>query len=815
MRFVTALCIVFLFITTTQAQSSPSKVTIAGKVVDDNTRDPLGFATVSAYDADEKLLEGTITAEDGTFQLKVASTVTTILVEFISYVDRRVAVRPTSVKLTVPDIGLLPNAAQLAEVQITAQKSEMQFSLDKKVFNVGQDQSSKGGSAQDILDNIPSVAVGVEGDVTLRGNGNVRILINGRPSGLVGISDASGLRSIQSSQIERVEVITNPSARYEAEGMGGIINIILKKERRGGFNGAFEVSAGAPLTLGAGANINYRQRDINFFFNYGYQQRRTLGFSNMYQEIYRPGETSVTYTDTDRDRRGIAHTLQGGMEFFITDNQTLTASLLYKPEIQNNLNETRYVFFPTQTGRRLGLEPRATDPYTLRTDDEREEETTHEYSLEYVNEIAGRDHRLSANVTYSDNVETESSFFDEDIYDDGALLAEDILLQRSANSEGQNSWRTQVDYQKPLGASVKMETGALATLRQIDNDFIVEEKIGPTFTAIPSLTNNFIYEEDVIGAYGIISREIEQWGYQLGLRTEYTGITTELITNGGTNDRDFFNFFPSAFISFKPTETTTLQASYSRRIRRPGFWELNPFFTFSDRRMQWAGNPDLNPELTDSYEVGYLKYWEKGNVGGSVYYRYTGNTIQRLQTAGQIDGEDVIFRQPFNVGTEQNIGLELNWAYTAIRKLKLDGSFNAYRFDTDGSSLTEDLSVDAWTYQGNVNARWSFWNNADFQVRTRHRGARLTLQGSRKAITMVDLGFSKDFLQDDMTLSISVRDLFNQRKRIFETDTEELYESGEFQWRARTAIATLSYRINTKKKRRTPSSGYGGGGGFG
>ena len=798
---------------------APNRI-ITGTVIDADTKAPLEFATVAVYSKrDSSLASGGITDEAGSFAMEVKGKAFYIDIEYIGYQLLQISdlefERGGSTTMALGNIEMSVGGINLDAIEVTAERSELQFALDKRVFNVGKDLSSSGGNAQDVLDNIPSVSVGVEGEVELRGSQNVRILINGRPSGLLGVGDNNGLRNIQASMIERVEVITNPSAKFEAEGMAGIINIILKKERAKGFNGAFEVTGGIPTQYGVGGNVNYRQDRFNFFVNGNYNRRTGPATGNTYQEFYNGEATNISLLTTERARNGRSTSIQAGSDYYITDNEVLTAAFLYKYGVDNNDNFVEYRDSTVRATRGNITRLRSSDfaKYILRTDDEMEEEPTLEFSLNYDKKFEQKGHTLQASFSYQNNDETESSDLREALYIDDQVAQADIFRQSSSNAEGQNQWRTQVDYAKPLENGIKIETGLLGTFRTIDNDFRVENFVDGAFVADPNLTNNFIYQEDVAAAYANYGQEFKKWSYQAGLRAEWSFISTELLNTNELNDRSYANLFPSLFGSYKIDPTNTLQASYSRRIRRPRFWDLNPFFTLTDRRNFFSGNPNLDPEFTDSYELSHLKFWTSGNIGTSVYYRRTTDLVTRILTV--VDGADnETLRRPENIGIEDNYGIELVWAYTAIKWLRLDGGLNGYRFAVDGVAADgSPLTVEANAYDIKLNARVSFWKNANLQMRGNFRSPANTVQGSRQSITSINLAASKDFLNNNMTVTLSVRDLLNNRRFRSITDTETLYAEGDFQWRPRTFTTTINYRINAKKQRKRGGYGSGDGGG--
>ena len=321
--------------------------------------------------------------------------------------------------------------------------------------------------------------------------------------------------------------------------------------------------------------------------------------------------------------------------------------------------------------------------------------------------------------------------------------------------------------------------------------------------------NDFNYDENIHAAYTQYGNRFGDFSLQLGLRGEYANISTELIQTTETNNRDNFRVFPSMFLNYELSEGNALQLSYSSRIRRPRFRDLNPFRTFSDNRNFYSGNPNLLPELSDSYEFGYLRIWEKATINAAIFYRHTTDKIQRLQT---VDDDGTTLRRPENLAIEDNIGLDLNFSYNGIKDLRISGNANFFNNKVDGTAVAPELSADAFTWFGRMTARYSFWKDADMQLRLNHRGARETTQGESDPITSVDFGLSKDVFKKNGTLTLSVRDVFNSRKRSGTTVGEDFFIQSDFQWRARTASLNFTYRINQKKSRRPSGEREAGGG---
>ncbi|MFK7936347.1 MAG: TonB-dependent receptor [Saprospiraceae bacterium] len=784
----------------------PKKVT--GIIVDANSQQPLDYATVSLYSKrDSSLVAGNITDPTGVFTIETRPGRFYLVIDFLAYQTKTIDNIELGREQSTADlgtIGIAPEAAALDEVIVTAERSTMTMSLDKRVFNVGKDLGSRGGNAAELLDNVPSVQVDVEGNVSLRGSGNVRILVDGKPSGLVGVGDTDGLRNIPANLIEKVEVITNPSARYEAEGMAGIINIILKKEQKTGINGSFDFTLGTPDQYGAAINLNYRTSKLNLFTNYGINYRKGPGESSLYSEFYKADTTFITDQFTDRIRSGLSNSIRMGADYFLNDKNILTTAFTYRVSDDNNSAVTTYRDFLNNLDNPLGV--------VVRTDDEFEDEYTLEYSLDYKRTFEREGQELTATLRYNDNTEEEGSDLRNQNFDE-TLNPNTVtdLFQRSNNKESQQNLIFQTDYVQPFGEEGKFEAGLRSSFRNIDNDYLVEELTDGIWESLPGLSNVFAYDENIHAAYLIYGNKVGKLGYQVGLRGEYSDIRTELKTTNEINPRDYTNLFPSAFLSYDLPQQNSVQVSYSRRVRRPRFWDLNPFFTFSDDRNFFSGNPDLDPEFTDSYEVSHLKYFDKGSLSSAIYYRHTTDVIERITT---LDGLGRTIRRPENLATQDDIGFEFNANYTPFKWWRLNGNFNFFRSETNGDNIDSNLQAETLTWFTRGTSRWTLWKDMDVQLRFNYRAPRETTQGESKSIYSFDLAASRDILNKKGTLTFSVRDIFNSRRRRYSQFSDDFFREGDFQWRARQFTLTLNYRLNQKKKReRGGRGGYEGGDG--
>ena len=667
------------------------------------------------------------------------------------------------------------------------------MTLDKRVFNIGKDLSSTAGNAIEVLENIPSVTVDIEGNVSLRGDEGVRILVDGKVSGLAGINSRDALRSLQADMIERIEVVTNPSVRYDAEGTAGIINIVLKKDRRNGFHGSVDLNTGYPLQYGVGINTNYRLNKVNFFVNYALNYRERLGSGSYRRDFFRPEGTFTTLQESDRNRKGLSNMIRTGAEYFLTQTDVLTFSLMYRYSDQNNESTIFYNDFGPGN-EFLGS--------SERVDNETETDPNLEYSLNYKKEFGKKDHALTANLRYFDNSETERSNIVETIRPIDVLMSQEF--QKIENKEQESNFQVQLDYVYPFNERSKFEAGTKYEQREIDNNYVVEElNENGEYENLQDYTNRFIYDEKIIAAYALFGNELGRFSYQLGLRTEYSEISTLLQETDESNSQNYLNLFPSAHLNYKLTEDDQIQVSYSRRIRRPGFWQLNPFRSFADNRNIHTGNPNLRPIYTDSYELGYLRYWENASLNFNTYYRYSTDVFQRIEI---VDSSGIAYTGPVNFAQNNSYGLELIGNVSPKKWWNVNGSLNFYRSMTDGEANEIQYNTDYITLTGRVMNKFTVQRGFDVQLSLNYRGPMDMPQGTRQAIWSADFGASKDIFNGKGTLSLSIRDMFGTRRWAFETFAEDFYTNSEFRWSTTTITLNFNYRIKQQKKRGSSES---------
>lgn len=772
-----------------------SQYSIQGRVVDE-AQEPIAFAAVVLHSLDSTFIKGKNTDLTGKFSMDAQEGEYLLKIQFLAFKDKWQKVQVSNATNNIGNIVLVPNVEILDAVEITATKSLMELNLDKRVFNVGQNLNNKGGSASDVLQNVPSVNVDVEGNVSLRGSENVRILIDGKPSGLIGASSVDALRQMQGDLIERIEVITNPSARYDAEGEVGIINIVLKKDKRVGTNAGVEISLGYPANHQISGNINHRNPWSNVFLNFGLSTRDSpgTGFSNQNFK----GDTSLNYLRyREHTRGGTGQNVRFGSDFFLNSHNTITLAVLGKLWNGQNDSKLRYIDlneFGEQTQE------------ISRISDESENRETLEFDLNYRKEFDKKGQEWTSSFKFNETNDKEIT----DIIESGALGISDIY-QFSQNTEDEQNYLAQSDFVYPFGKKGKWETGVKTNQRIVENRFQVEEldSLGAR-QALPDYTNNFSYQENISAAYTMLGNNYGSFSIQLGLRFEHSDIRTALEKTNESQTRIYRNMFPSMHSSYVLDSLNTLQISYSKRISRPRFRHLLPFFGYNDSRNIFSGNPNIQPEFTHAFELGHLRFFEKGSILSSVYYR---KSVGKIEWITDVDEDGISRRFPVNLSTQDAFGVEVNGNYDPNSKVRLTSAFNFYSAHTEGQYNTQKLesSTLSWTAKGTFQLKLP--SNWEGQSSFNFRSREVTTQGIRKAMYHVDLGFSKDILNKKGTITFSGRDIFNTRKRRSIVETDNYYEESEFQWRSRQFTLSFSYRFNQDKKKGKSSNNFNEGGG--
>jgi hypothetical protein len=818
MKFKSLCCVLAaIFITTlgySQGEDQGKQITVTGKVIDAETSEPLEFATLVLESTDDpNIVTGGITNQQGEFSVDAPSGNYNIRVEFISYRPYTLNNQSLTKDRNLGTIELTVDVAELDAVEIVGEKTTVEVRLDKKVYNLGKDLTTSGATVTDALNNVPSVTVDVEGAISLRGNENVRILINGKPSAMAGFGSTDALKQLPADAIEKVEVITSPSARYDAEGTAGILNIVLKKEKTLGFNGSVSVTTGYPATSRISANLNLRTDKFNIFTTLGHFYREPPGQAHFDNRYF--GESVFDRVTEDREmmRKDNGFNANLGMEYFLTDRSSITASVFTR--LSDEEDHTK-----NTTSRYIGSD---IDSRTLREELEKQDDKSYQISLNYTNHFNDEGHKLTADFQYSTDDETnntnidENQFFPTDQYVD---------RERVFETDVEDEYLVQVDYVLPMGEA-QFEAGYRGDFEHTENDYELARYNTETgeFDTDYGLTNVFDYEENVNAVYAQYGNKFGKFSFLLGLRLENTQLKgkvtsdltdEQLIDTLGFEfdpdfDKNYLELFPTVNLTYELGENENISLGYNRRINRPRGWFINPFPSRSSRTNIFQGNPDLNPAFADAFDLGYLKRWEDLTLTSSVYYQRETESFDRVQreTGRQTsDGIDIISTIPINLSTNQRYGGEVGLMYGGIDWLQLNGSFNLFKSKTDGEYEGVDYSADNTSWFSRLSAKVELPARVDWQTNAFYMGPRENSQTKSDGMLSVDMALSKDIMGDNATISMNVSDLLNTRKRNSYTRSYDEFgdlsftSDSEFQWRERQFTISFVYRFNQPKNGR-------------
>jgi outer membrane receptor protein involved in Fe transport len=794
-------------------QSESGKVKVSGKIIDKITSQPLEYTTITFSEVgNPSAVSGGITNGKGEFEFDVKTGVYNIKIEFISFKPLEIKNRTIDKQVNLGTFSLVEDATMLQAVEIRKEESTVEIKLDKKVYNVGQDMMVKGGTVSDVLDNVPSVSVDVEGNVSLRGNDNVRILIDGKPSGLGGINIAEALKLIPAETIDKVEVITNPSARYDAEGGGGIINIVLKKGKNLGINGTVTATVGNPDNFGVNGTVNLRTKNFNVFTTQGYSYRKGPGNSLTDTEYLDANGNPVSYLNERRNNERLRKGYNGnlGLEWYVTPSVSWTNTFAYRKSDGTNPDNVNQYFYDQN---------KFLNKKVNRFNDQSNDDKDYDFSSNFIKKFKTDGHQLSIDGSYSLSRDDDKSTID---INENDIVANSFLndQQRTGNLQNQKRMLIQADYVLPIGDQHRFEAGFRRNLTDLTTDYSVENLDSGIWTNDVLYTNVLQYREEVNALYTQFGSKINKFSYLLGLRFEDSNIEVNQFTQAIFNTKKYSNFFPSAFLTYELDDFENVSLSYSKRISRPRSRFINPFSSLSSDINQFRGNPNLDPSLTDAYDVGYLKKWNKLTFNTSMYFNRTKDAVQFVRNTEEINGTSVLVTSPINVGSEDRYGFEFTLSYSAFKWWKLNGNFNFFRnqtkgnytfVDLNGTPETIDFSNTALSWFARITSKVSLPYGIDWQTNGTYNAPQNSAQGSSEGILSMNLAFSKDILKDKGTLALNVSDVFNSRKRITETNLPSQNAYSEFQWRERQINLSFTYRFNRKKNEREKSRGENGG----
>lgn len=786
---------------------------VLGTVKDFNTKKVMEYTTVTLHKTkDSSLVTGNITNKMGEFILESVSPGNYYLsVSFIGYktfFKDSIQISPGNAEVNVGNI-FLKTSGNLKTVQVQGERDLVTLDIDKKVYDVSKNITNTGGSATDVLGNVPSVNVDVDGNISMRGSESVIVLIDGRPSGLSGSSRKAILDNIPASSIESIEIISNPSAKYDADGMSGIINIKLKKDKKQGLNGSLALSAGTRDKYNAAFGLNYRDKKFNFFTNYSYRYNNSFNYGNTINNFF--GIDTSYYIDQNNKglRKGGNHLGRLGFDFFPNAKNTfsISGSFGYNYNVNPSSIEYRY-----QSATRAPLFTNTRYAY------ETENRINYDLAGSWKHTFVKKGRIISAEASFSGNQELELTEYNSTLDDTAGFAPNNLLLRQNTHAKSKfGIFIAQLDYVEPLRKNMGLEIGSKSTIRHNDNDFHSESfnDLTQQFGNDVNITNRFVYHEQVYAAYASLSHAFKpKWGYKVGLRTEQTLINTDLVNTQQKNSKRYIGFFPSAHIAYKPKDGWELRLSYSRRINRPRINDLNPFTDYSDPVNLRTGNPNLNPEYINSTEFNVSYGKKKHNISASVYYRYNQNVMAHFRYVDTASATSITTQA--NVGYAHSGGIELISRHELFKWWNITANINAFYYEISASNSFGSLSNNNIGGTGKIISNWKFLKGTDAQLSFGYWAPSAAPQGRIKSMWGFDVGIKRDFWKNRVSVNLAVTDIFNTRRFAIVSQganfTLDLYRKRE------TRIATLTVTLRLGKQdagqRRNRGGNNGGGDGM-
>jgi len=768
-----------------------AKGTLKGKVIDKESSTPLESATIQLFKAkDSTLITGAETDSKGEFNIEVPYGTYNVKITYVSYstaVLKGIKINSQNASHDAGTIMLSANITTTEEIEVTAEQDFMETQLDKKVFNVEKSLISQGGTATDVLKNIPSVTVDADGNVSLRGSTNVKFLVNGKQSGLIGSDPTNSLQQISANSIERIEVIDNPSAKYDPDGMSGIINIVMKKNDETGYNGSITLNGGTGDKYNPSFNLNYKTKSFNVYGSYNFRLFNMFGNNvSLRQNIF--GDSSFYFSQNSAQHFNFEGNMANfGFDYLPDKNNTLSLSGTY-----NNRDRT---INQTLLFNNLNSIGNITQQYT-RNNNEAHNGTALDINFSFDHKFDKPKQDLSASLYFSSNTDDETL----NIFEQNYLPLNDVLKQNTYTNGKYTLGAVQIDYYQPLSndknSDSRFEFGYKGTLRNTSSDFRSEtfNNIQNSFLPDVGLNNNFEYKEQIHSFYGLYVNNYKDFKYQLGVRMEEALTSSDLLTSNQTYKDNYLSFFPSFYISQKFATSNEIQFNYSRRINRPNLRMLNPFIDYSDPYNLNQGNPYLKPEYVNSFQLGYMKYLDFATVTTSVFYRQINDMMSRITT---VDSTGVSLTTFNNLNSAKSYGVEFTFNGHPLKWWNINANATYFRMTINGGDANAALNNDNYSYTAKLISNFTFTDLFDIQLSYNYQGPTVLAQGRLDPVQSFDVAIKKDIFNKKGSIGLRVSDIFDQIKYSSETSGPGFIQDMTRVRSSRVAFLTFSYRFGS------------------
>jgi len=775
------------------AETGPG--TIGGQIIDSLTRTPVEYATVILKKLDNgQLVTGTVTDSTGLFRLEdIPLGLYKLELSLVGYETKKIGqvkIESKNHHLELGTVQLLQSSIMMEGVEITAEKTMMITKIDRKVFNVQADIQAQTGTVNDVLRKIPSISVDIDGGISLRGSGSVTLLINGRPSVL---ATSANFDQMPASQVDRIEVITNPSAKYKPDGTGGIINIILKKEKKPGANTTLSLNAGNNDRFNSNLLVNYNTGKLNLYGGYGYRQDyRWRSVSLKSKTIDTASGTSLWLDQqSDGDAKPLSHLMQAGLEYEIGKNDFISLSGTANLRSVNR-DDTTWNFY-----RNTVLDPV-------------EEYTRHHFGDEAENSIglnAGYEHFFNRETEHKLNLDLE---FERDAEkEDDQYRNEYVLpvlpheITRSLANNREQNLNIAASYNRPLSEKSVLEAGYEGNIQVADQDQSISawEPDTQTWNPDPEQGNRFYGVQTVHALYSTYSLEWRNFRMMAGLRAEQTFLNLEFRTLNTTSTPDYFGLYPTLHMGILNGDNEW-QLNYSRRINRPDAEDMNPVPEYRDPRNYFVGNPDLEPEEIHSVEFGYTFRNEKLSLVPTLFYRYRYNGFSMYNYTVN---DTILVSTLANFANDQSAGLDISGTIAFHEKINLNLSNSAFYSELDASNIGYENKKTAFSWSSKMNITANLTKTSMFQVNSQFRSRMLTAQGTRKPSWWINFGFRQDLWKKKVSLLLTVSDAFDSMRMNSTVDTPVLMQESVRRRDGRAVYAGLVINLGTNGKKQKES----------
>ena len=777
---------------------------ITGSIVKQDSVSPASGASVSLLSTTTRAyLRGQQTNAQGNFTIENVQAGTYILqvsyVGFQTYSRENFVVKANE-PINLGKIALTEQGQQISEVVVQGRIPDLQIGIDKKVFDVSQSMVSVGGSAQDLLGNVPTLQVQSDGSISLRGSSNVRILVDGKESAMAGSDINAFLQSLPADAISKVEIMTNPSAKHDAEGQSGIVNIILKKNIRTGLNGSVNASGGSYENANAGVTLNYRPGKVNYFGSYNFSRRNMLGGGYTDNTDYINGSISPasprTYSTDDSRRQGYNHTIRLGTDIYATDKTTFSLGGNLSFRDNNRTQDINYSYWNIP----------AFGENSFRKSAQEEKDFGVDLTFDYRQQFKREGEELLGNISFGDDREDGTNNFHQTY----ASNRKDLLRENTTSERGRN-WNVQLDYTLPFAEDHKFEAG-YRTMVRTSNDHQYSElfdTLSNAFLPDYKVSNDFDMTSTVHALYANYQKKLtSKFGAQVGLRAEQAYLNSTYYSldpsvpaekRATDGNLDYFRIYPSVFLSYDvgQGQGDKVQLSYTRRVERPRGWQVNPFLDISDEQNYRQGNPNLMPQDIHALELSFSKFYQKWNFVSSAYYRRVNDMFQPFiypsELIGDIVGDrsNITYSKWENVADNNSMGFELISKVNVFSWWDVTANANLFYMNITPKADFEVRSASSFNYHGNLTTNVKFTPTFSAQVRGDYRSGMKTLQGEMKPMAGVDLALRKDLFNNKANIMLNVRDAFNTRK--FEMENYLVDKKIDFSHRWMRRMFTLSF----------------------